>query len=230
MKTKGCMFIALIISGAAFGQQAAVKQSVKVESKTKVNSSSAAASGKAEIKAGSRVEGNAAQGNGAASASGNAEMKSGNRTEGSTVHNGEGATSATAVVHPAQEAILSGKENGASSAELINTGEGAIIINEGGNSQQSLLTDLNAAGNTALEHSSSSSAAAVGAAISTATEIKTTSTQKLEKVNERLMNTATATKGIGAGINTTVNNVLKIKAAPLKINTRIVSAAGLGIF
>lgn len=248
MKTKGCMFIALIISGAAFGQQAAVKQSVKVDSKTQVNSSSAGASGKAEIKADSRVDGSAAsggqtaanagaktemksgnstegasaQGNGTASASGKAEIKADSRVEGSTTNGGEGAANLT------QEAVLSGKENGVLSTDLTNAAEGAI--NTGGNGRGTLLNELNAAGDGALEHVSSNASTTVEATLNTATEIEATSTQNLEKVNDRLIKTGAAAKGIGAGLNATVNNALKIKAAPLKINTRIVGGAGLGIF
>lgn len=252
MKTKGCMFIALIISGAAFGQQAAVKQSVKVDSKTQVNSSSA--SGKAEIKADSRVDGSAAhggqtaantgakteiksgnstegasaQGNGTASASGKAEIKADSRVEGSATNGGEGAVSNAGAASLTQETNLSGKENGILSTELTNAAEGAI--NTGGNGRGTLLTELNAAGDGALEHVSANSSAAVEATLNTATEIEASSTQNLEKVNDRLIKTGAAAKGIGAGLNTTVNNALKIKAAPLKINTRIVGGAGLGIF
>ncbi|AWO02053.1 hypothetical protein DLD77_10275 [Chitinophaga alhagiae] len=187
MKTKGCMFIALIISGAAFGQQVTVKQeqSVKAEGKVRARHASAQAGAQSDNKAEGNVNGIGQGNQDAGSASG----------QGTVAVNTAGPTANTAL-QQASNAILRDGIAVASSSEAATNAEAAP-------GQQLQTAAMEATANTA---------------------------QQLQVVNDRLIKTGAAGKNAAASLNATANNALKIKAMPVKINTRVISAAGLSLF
>lgn len=169
MRTKGLMFIALFISGAAFGQTATVKQEqqVKAGSNTGVNAAAgnqrvtAATNTSSEVNAGSASAVSAGQVNAPASAAYN-------RESAVTVD----PSAVSAAKGEAKSNVESGLETG---------------LATGGHLEKQTVTAGKAAG--------------------------------------RQVKNVTAT---AAHINGTVNNSLKIKAAPVKVNTMTAGAVRLG--
>lgn len=169
MKTKGLMFIALFISGAAFAQTATVKQEQQV--KTGSNASVNAAVSDQQVTA--RSAGSSETSISSASGTASGQVSATHQQEGAVIVD-PAAVSGTA------EAVKSNVESGAKT---------------GANTASHVAKQTVKQGNAAVQQLSGTTATAARSAVH---------------------------------INGAVNNALKIKAAPIKVNTLTTGAVGLG--
>ncbi|SEN54221.1 hypothetical protein SAMN04488505_11138 [Chitinophaga rupis] len=173
MRTKGLMFIALFISGAAFGQTTTVKQ-------------------EQQVKAGSNTGVNAAAGNQHVTAATNTSSEV-NAGSASAVSSGQ--VSAPASIANNRESAVTVDPSAVSAAK------GEVK----GNVESGLETGLATGGH--LEKQ----------------------TVKAGKAAGRQVKDVTATAAHSAvHVNGTVNNSLKVKAAPVRVNTMTAGAVRLG--
>ena len=169
MKTKGLMFIALFISGAAFAQTATVKQEQQV--KTGSNASVNAAVSDQQVTARSAGSSETSIGSASGIASGQA----------SATHQQEGAVTVDpAAVSGTAKAVKGDVESGAKAGVNTTSHVAKQTVNQG---------------NAAVQQLSSTTATAARSALH---------------------------------VNSAVTNTLKIKAAPIKVNTLTTGAVGLG--